>query len=112
MSSCFDCNYRVKCKPVDISLYIGLIIWLIGFSVEFVADLQKAGLETNQIIKINLLIRVYGPYHVTQTILEKLSCGLNFNYRSSRFERLAIFFSYFTNICLRLAHESEWNTYS
>tara|TARA_B100002051_G_C16704139_1_gene622721 strand:- start:812 stop:1693 length:882 start_codon:yes stop_codon:yes gene_type:complete len=29
-------------KPVDISLYIGLIIWLIGFSIEFVADLQKS----------------------------------------------------------------------
>ena len=29
-------------KPVDISLYIGLIVWLIGFSIEFVADLQKS----------------------------------------------------------------------
>ena len=53
----------------DIFLIVGLIVWVLGFSIEVISD-QKLKIKTSS------LLQVSGPGHVIQIILEKFSYGV------------------------------------
>ena len=63
--------------PLGLMAYIGLALWIFGFSIEVIADRQKETLKSNRIKKKNSLLQVYGLGLDILTILVRLPCGLD-----------------------------------
>ena len=62
----------------DIFLVLGTLIWILGFSIEVIADNQKSKFRSNPEIKTNLLQLEFGRGQDIQIILAKFFCGLEF----------------------------------
>ena len=60
--------------PLGLMAYIGLALWIFGFSIEVIADRQKETLKSNRIKKRKLL-QVFGLGLDILTILVRLPCG-------------------------------------
>ena len=62
--------------PLGLMAYIGLALWVFGFSIEVIADRQKEKFKSNRIKKKNSLLQVYGRSSIL-TILVRLPYGLD-----------------------------------
>ena len=63
--------------PLGVMAYLGLALWILGFSIEVIADKQKGISRNNKIKKKNILLLVFGPGLDIPTILEKSPYGLD-----------------------------------
>ena len=62
-------------NSLNIFLILGSIVWIGGFTIEVIADLQKNKFKKNQDTNINLFQQVYGLNQDIQIILVRYHFG-------------------------------------